>query len=110
MILKPGGGFINTRISSPDKDWVSNDKEYTFGPFGDQGFEWSVAKHPGGNAEVWVSGPFGQSFHVEDIPTIPISPTSRHPDKVDLMIEWKEHKLRVRFNMIAVAALEVTPA
>lgn len=109
MVIKPEGGFINTRISTPDADWITNDREYTFGPFSEKGFEWKVAKHAGGRVEVWVSGPFGQSFHVEDIPAIPISPSSRHPEKADLMIEWKEHKLRIRFNMVAVAALEVTP-
>lgn len=110
MIIKPEGGFINTRISAPDPDWTTNDKSYTFGPFTEKGFEWKVAKHAGGQTEVWVSGPFGQSFHVENIPSIPISPTSRHPDKVDLMVEWKENKLRVRFNTIAVAVLEAEPA
>jgi len=110
MVIKPEGGFINTRISTPEPDWTTNDKEYSFGPFSEKGFEWRVTKHPDGSVEVWVSGPFRQSFHVADIPSIPISPTSRHPDKVDLMIEWKENKLRVRFNMVAVASLEVQAA
>lgn len=110
MIVKPEGGFINTRIFAPEPDWITNDKSYSFGPFREKGFEWRVTKHPGGKTEVWVDGPFGQSFHIDDILSIPISPTSRHPDKVDLMVEWKENKLRVRFNAIAVATLEASPA
>lgn len=110
MIIKPQGGFINTRISAPDPDWTTNDKDYSFGPFTEKGFEWKVAKHSDRSAEVWISGPFGQSFHADDIASIPISPTSRHPDKVDLMIEWKEQTLRVRFNTVAVATLEAAPA
>lgn len=85
-------GTISFWLQHKHQDWPTNDQGYSFPTISPEGILVHSAKHPDGNLEITIAGPFDKRFRFS-LPIPDCSPRGCH-----VVVRWKSPKVDLFLN------------